>query len=273
MQPRFTLPSPQTPNRQMSFGGDFDTLHHVDKKVLNLMHPVYQKAFEKCKSITRGKRIDMNSFSRDRDLGNDRLAVIDKITKINIGHQQEGMAEAIIQAEILEAMMYDLIKNSRWFGDRVGAILPSIYDDLFNGTDLILEQRHDDYDYTYTGVGIDVTLGGVSFGKKIEALKSRITKGYLGRLKYFESPGGKYKGELNGIAQFVMGVDRDTLFRLTKLWVADNNEALKTDETRKILLRMMIMECDEFALIGNDVIKEVYRKEKIFLENLLRDIR
>ena len=270
MPPRFT-PSANVYKRPST--GPSDTLLHiVSKETLRNMHPIYVKAFEKARGITLGKRIDMRSFTNYADLERDIVAVNNKIQEYSNRPQVDGTMEVIVQAEILEAFMYDMIRNYEWFGANIGGILPSIFDDLFLGHDLILEQSHDGDGRSYTGVGIDFTLGEDSFAIKIRKIKERLSQGLLPHIKYFESPAGNFKGELRNVPSFVVGVSRETLFKLVSLWVNGDYEKLKKDNTRINLLQMMIMECDEFSKEANDHIKETYMREKAFLQKILKNI-
>jgi hypothetical protein len=258
-------------NEQLSLGSDFDVLHTINKGYIENMHPVYQAAHTKAVSIVEGNRIHLDDFNY-ADTEKDKQAVIDKYKEINSKTLfKDGEVEALVQAEILEAMIFDLIKNHNWFGNNASAILPSAYDDLFLGNDMILEHRSGDFT-SYSGVGIDITIGENSFVKKIEDTKRRISKGQLGKVKYFKSRDANYSGELNNIPHFVIGVDRDNMFALTRAWVEGRTDAMKRSEARKNIILMMIAECDEFSRNASQQIKDVYSREKRILEKVLKDI-
>lgn len=271
MPPRFTPPTNNIYSKP-SFGASDTLLHVISRETLQNMHPVYVEAFEKARSMTRGKRIDMRSFTNYADLDKDMASVNNKIREYSGRSQIEGNMEAMVQAEILEALIYDMVKSHGWFGANVSGILPSAFDDLFLGNDLILEQKHGDGWNSYSGVGIDVTLGEVSFTKKITDTKERLSKGGLSWIKYFESPAGNFKGSLYDIPHFVIGVDRESLFQLTSMWCDGDMIGMSKHPSRKSLLKMMILECDEFSRDMNEVIVKAYQREKIFLENILSGI-
>jgi hypothetical protein len=235
------------------------------------MHPVYQAAHAKAVSIVGGNRIHLDDFNY-ADTKRDKQSVIDKYKEINSKTLfKEGEVEALVQAEILEAMIYDLVKNYGWFGSNASAILPSAYDDLFLGNDLILEHSSGDFT-SYSGVGIDITIGENSFMKKIEDTKRRISKGQLGKVKYFKSRDANYSGELNNIPHFVIGVDREHMFSLTRAWTEGRIDSIKRSPARKNIILMMIAECDEFSKNANQNIKDSYAREKRILEKVLLDI-
>lgn len=49
------------------------------------------------------------------------------------------------RAQLLEALLTEQIELSDWFGDNVMTIIPSEYDDLFNGIDLAVEFEKDGF--------------------------------------------------------------------------------------------------------------------------------
>lgn len=259
------------PGSQLSLGSDFDVLHTINKGHIESMSPVYQKAHAKALSIVGGSRIHLDDFNY-ADTEKDKALVMEKYKQINSKTlYKEGEVEALVQAEILEAMLYDLIKNHNWFGPNASAILPSAYDDLFLGNDLILEHRSGDYT-SYSGVGIDITIGETSFVKKIQDTKDRIRRGQLGKVKYFKSRDANYVGELNNIPHFVIGIDREHMFSLTRSWVEGREEAIRKSDARKTMILMMIAECDEFSKNAPQNVVSAYSREKKILEKLLAEL-
>ncbi len=239
---------------QMSFGEEIYSIHKVDLKG---MHPTYETAYEKSMEIVKGKRIQLDIFSNNKDCEKDKQSVIKKIKEINsVVHSDNGKMEAMVQAEILETMLYVFSKDFSWFGENTSSILPSVYDDLFLGNDLILEHKIDDL-VSHTGLGIDITLGEESSINKLEYTRNRIKKGELGKVKYFQSPDGRYKGELNSIPHFVVGIDRSNLFKITDLWVKDKKEEIKNHPAQISLLNQMIMQCDYFTSLLNKEINKI----------------
>lgn len=278
MQPNHspTNHSPEIPENkietgvhQLSLGSEFDVLHKVNPYALQEMSPIYQAAHKRALEIVEGNRIHLDDFPHYKDLEKDKQAVIIKIKEINSGTQKEGVAEAIIQAEILEAMVFDLVKNFKIFGDKVSAILPSNYDDLFLGNDLILSEQIGSAK-AYSGVGIDITLGEQALMNKFQATKRRLEKGHLGKVKYFKSENGK---ELNDIPHFVIGVDREHLFKITSLWVQGKIKEIKDLKVAENFIKMMITQCDEFIKIPKENVKEVYSEEKVRLLAMLERIK
>ncbi|MDQ5957103.1 MAG: hypothetical protein QG614_77 [Patescibacteria group bacterium] len=252
---------------------DFNQIHKINPFLLKDMHPVYQEAYQKAQGITQGKRITMDNQFTNFDLHKDREKVLQKIEFINSMKQDEGVFEATVQADILEALVYDMIHNHSWLGENVGAILPSVYDDLFSGNDIIVSHKTGEAT-EYSGVGIDLTLGEVAFMKKLEDTMSRIRGGSLGKVKYFKSEDERFVGELRSIPHLVIGVDREKLFKLCRLWINGDYNRLKQDATAKIFIQMMIAQCDEFIKLTNiENIIKVYTREKRILGGVLAKLK
>jgi hypothetical protein len=259
------------PHPDTSF--DFDTLHKIPKNLMSEMHPAYISGYEKAKRIRSGKRISMQEFN-NADKNKDITDVKAKLKSIEAGYStpRDGGIEAMVQAEILEAFIFDMIANHKWFGNTCSAVLSSIYDDLFLGNDLILAVKMDTAT-NYSGVGIDITLGEISLVEKFKKTIEFLKQNKLGKSKYFISPDGRFKGELNGLPHFVIGVDRENLFPLIKSWVDGDYKTLKESPVRKNLLKMMILQCDEFSKYGDEtIVRPVYQNEKIILQRLLESL-
>lgn len=243
--------------KQLSFEEEIYSIHKVNPEG---MHPTYKTAYEKAVEIVKGKRIQLNEFSSHVDLAKDKQAVIKKIDEINSDVDLDGSRmEVRAQAEILETMLYVFSIDFSWFGENTSSILPSAYDDLFLGNDLILEHKVDNL-VSHTGLGIDITLSEEKSLSKLEDTRKRIKNGELDRVKYFKSPDGRYKGELNNIPHFVVGMDRANLFKLADLWIKNKNKDIKNHPVQILLLDQMITQCDYFVSL---LIKEISRISKM----------
>lgn len=263
--------SPSNKPKQLSLGAEFDVLHKINPGHLESLPPVYKAAHKKAVELVAGKRIHLDDFNYT-DTEADKKSVAQKYDEINSKtFFRDGEAEAVVQAEILEAMIFDLVRNQKWFGANANAILPSAYDDLFLGNDVILEHKHEGVS-SYSGVGIDITIGETSFMSKVADTKERIKRGQLGRVKYFKSEDANYVGSLNNIPHFVIGVDRDHMFSLTEAWIKDDKEALRNSPIKKNLIMMMLAECDEFSIGAPENVREAYTREKKVLEKLLKSL-
>lgn len=247
-----------------------DAVHIVPESILAQMSPVYRRAYRKTRAVVDGKRIDMDEFDYS-DVEADKIATRQRISGMNSLSKAEGEVESSVQAEILEAFLYTMINDCTWFGASSKAILPSLYDDIYSGCDLILSHTIT-HGIAYSGVSIDVTIGEEAFTKKIEDVMRRLRRGELAKVKYFKDTDGDYKGELNNLPRFVVGVPREMLFRLTDAWINNKNDSLKKDPIRKSILQIMIQQCDEFARVGNTNVARVYVKQRGILVDILKSL-
>ena len=99
----------------------------------------------------------MEKFSNRKDLANDIQAVNEKLKLIaeTIKTGTEVARMAYIESDVFEYMLHEHITNAHLFGESVTSILPSIYDDLFNGVDVILEQSVGRGAYAFSTLAID----------------------------------------------------------------------------------------------------------------------
>ena len=150
------------------------------------------------------KRIKMSEFHDNKYLQRD---IIDVIKKINI--IREGMLSnpdnkiAILRADMFEGIFFDLVKNFKLLGEDFSAIMPCIYDDLFNGVDIILRENVSKRANSYIVAGIDLTIGGISYSKKLEAQINRVRRyDYSGnKVNYFKSEDNRFKGLIRAITR------------------------------------------------------------------------
>lgn len=216
-----------------------------ERELVNMvMSPEYIKAYLRLPEISKN-RVDMTTFTNRVDLATDITRVNQKLSAINDPDKKydEGEKEALIMSDVLEGLLFDKIANGKLFGENVKAAMPSIYDDLFLGNDLILEQSNDGF-YSYSGLGIDITFGNNNSLKKMEIIRRKILKGQAGSIKYFLSPDGNIKGSQDNIAIFVIGLDRSNMFKATQAWNGDSKSF--DAKIKSEILWQMLAQCKYF---------------------------
>lgn len=129
------------------------------------------------------------------------------------------------RARILEALLSEQIELSDWFGQDAFTIIPSEYDDLYNGVDVAIEFERDG-GYKYMAAGIDITSSSSAIQRKVEIIKEHISNGTLTRMKYFMSERTDFKGEMGKIPGIVIGTDSNTIKELSELWLQANAQRL-----------------------------------------------
>lgn len=142
-------------------------------------------------------------------------------------------------AEILEIIVFDGIEDHEWFGGDAQAIKTALFDDLFNGTDLIIEMNPDEGGTSYLGLGIDVTFAGYNqMVKKLEGIRDQIKSGKLTHIKYFCSADLTLKGSKSKIPRLLIALNPDDLENIRDIWLDQPRQLTKHPVKLKILRQL-----------------------------------
>lgn len=153
-------------------------------------------------------------------------------------------------ADVLEAVIYEQIKENEWLGQNTDTIRPSEYDDLVNGVDLVAE-FNDSETSNHLALGIDVTFGSDSMHKKFTRIRNEIHEDKLAVVKYYESHG--FKGSLTQRPRVVIGVEIETVLALTKLWMDRDTEKLRIHFVKKIILEEIVRQLRTFLVYARSI--------------------
>jgi len=186
-----------------------------------------EKAFEVLLPRHRGQAVKMEDFVNVQGFGKDVV----KKDRYNVAQKKirirEMGTEPSKKAKLLEAILAEQIELSDWFGSDALTIIPTEYDDLYNGVDLAIEFEKDTKP-TYAALGVDVTSSAGSIIKKLAIIKAYILRGDLGRIKYFKSERDNLPPrQIQGIPQLVIGTNKDLIKELSELWLAVNRERIQ----------------------------------------------
>lgn len=212
------------------------------------LHPFYQMAhLEAQKGFN--KRIRMSEFTNRKDLASDVAQVNEKLALIRKTCLEgtEGERMAIVQSDVFEYMLHQHIQDAGWFGAETESILPSIFDDMFNGTDLIIEQHVGRGAYAFSALGIDATFSAEGAVNKIEKTKNFLSEGRLGRVKYFKSERANFKGSIDSVPHFVIGLGRPALFEMLGQYVQKGAVKEGNQEARRMVLEQIIAQARYFS--------------------------
>lgn len=235
----------------------------------------YKKAYLKSRGIldSRPGKDFMERFNYG-DFEADIAKLKDKERRIKnrtIGDDFESKAIS----EICEAMVFDFV-NQGIFGPDTNMALSCIYDDYFNGVDMIMvhklrgQQGSQD---VYSGISVDVASGERAFESKIDAIKDRLSRGLFQEIKYFVSRDESFKGTLSKRPQFVLGFKKEDLRQIAIIW--SNSHAAPSEVkniVRDYLLDQLISQCKEFASVSKEA-SDIYKKELQLLEYIKNHIK
>lgn len=123
------------------------------------------------------------------------------------------------RAEMFEALLVQQIELENWFGQEASTIIPSRYDDIEKGVDLIVELESEGGFFKHLGLSIDATTHVPSIKRKIDNVRKDIQHGHLTTVKYFHSESRGFRGELKDIPRVVVGADANSVRELAGLWL------------------------------------------------------
>ncbi len=230
------------------------------------LHPVFQQAYERAVAIF-SERIQMDLFTDRRSYITDVARVNERLKQISNECKSGGPDRqmAYVQSDVFEAMLFDYVSVGKWFGDKVTGILPSIYDDLFNGVDLILEQDLGPGAFSYAALAIDATFSSEGAVKKIAKDKAFIAEGRLSRIKYFSSEQANFRGNVDQIPHFVVGVDRPTLFSSALEYVQKGPEEKGCASLRRLVLEQICKQAIYYnkLLSEKGFVDEAFQYERV----------
>ncbi|HTR18733.1 MAG TPA: hypothetical protein VMH91_02010 [Candidatus Paceibacterota bacterium] len=152
--------------------------------------------------------------------------------KVNSPEQEESKRVA----EVFEAIILEKSQGDGWLGDGVSALKTSLYDDYFNGSDMLAEWEISEGDSQVLALSVDVTFSTLKMSEKIEHIRENVKNGKLGSVKYFKNKDGSFRGERNGIPQVVVGVDRNTVFKLADFWIKGDTSGLASHPVQRVLI-------------------------------------
>ena len=139
-------------------------------------------------------------------------------------------------SEVFEAIVLEQAELSNWLGDNVSVLKTSIYDDYFNGTDMVAEWSDPERESNVLALAVDVTFGAGSVERKLQHVRRDVDSGKLGKIKYFKSADGSFRGERNGVPHVVIGVSRHAVEHLADLWLKKDKRALGTHPIQRAMI-------------------------------------
>jgi hypothetical protein len=197
---------------------------------------------------------DFPLYSREM-IGSDKEEVV-ALEKQILEEEQPDEREARKMADVLEAVVLELGELGNWFSDKdnVTTIKTSRYDDLKNGTDIILEFDEAEQGLRTLGLGIDVTYSE-NLTKKIQGLRRKVETGKLSTIRYFYSEKSEFRGEQLGVPGVITGVSNKHAMELASMWIEKKREKLSDHPAQIILLEeieaQLVAFCELVKQSGN----------------------
>lgn len=193
-------------------------------------HPTIASALEKARALIHENAINPSDFVNlygSENVERDLASVVSLKRKFETDETQKA-------SEVFEAIVFEQVELSNWLGEHAETIRTSEFDDIVNGVDLVVEFTEDN-STNHLALGVDVTFGTASIGKKFERIRKEIDADNLATVKYFESHG--FKGSLRQLPRVVIGVEKDTVIALAGLWSRQEKSKLGGHFVKDILIQ------------------------------------
>lgn len=245
----------------------------IKKAVLEKMLPFVREAYAKSQRIIQNEAIDPKDFVHpySTDVVNQDIAWTERMLKQHAEKFDINKAHA----DIVEAILFEQIEQSNWFGQRASTIKTSHFDDIRNGVDLIVEFEDEAENLSHMGLAVDVTFGEMALQNKLKDIKNTIDNGKLSEIKYFASERSPHKGLYQRLPRVVVGVDRSHMFELMKMWSEGTHQKeLASHPIQTMILYEVIDQLIHFERYareqGKADIATVYRKQGLLVQKILR---
>lgn len=182
--------------------------------------------------------------------------------KKELDNLPEDVREKVERAKMLADTLEGIILNVKtWFGPTSSIYPTTRYDDYFNGVDLVAE-RTQGAAVNHNGFALDITYAGYNaILKKINRIAERLKKGEMGKVTFFKSNDGRYKGQLNQIPLVVIGVDGNTMRSLVNMFAEGEDEKIENHQVQFQITEQVLMQCDFFIKLADTLEDKVVAKQ------------
>ncbi len=201
-------------------------------------------AYEKAEALLNIKAVDMNAFKEiygEEKIRIDEAKVVDYEKKFAAADTTEQKRRDKRLATVMEAMFFDGASNYGWLGEGAQVLPSSKFDDYVNGADCITEYKRGNM-AAYLAMAIDATWSSNPY-KKFDRIGEDLSRGKLGKIEYLEVDGKPQRGR--EVPRVVIGASEGTLREVIKLWVDDDEEALRDHPIQILFLEEIVKELEE----------------------------
>lgn len=260
----------------MGFGNpEQQAMRRVDRErgSSEYLHPVVEKAYAKATALFERDAIRPDDFAPPYDA---RQVADDKalVARLEAKFGNDEFAHKKY-ADVFEAIIYEHIEQSDWFGPTAQTIKTSKFDDYVNGIDLVTEFSNEDQSLTHLGLGIDVTFGTTAMEKKFQRIREEIKTGKLATVKYFQSEHSPIKGTYRDMPRVVIGAEREHITELAARWMDPKmNRELANHPVQTILLDEIEAQLEGFhryaQTVNQNHLVPVFERQLVLLRRIRR---
>lgn len=164
--------------------------------------------------------------------------------------KREKQEMSVKLAHCLEGI---ILNAKTWFGPTSKVYPTTKWDDYYNGVDLVAERMTGDV-MNHHGFALDITYAGRNvIARKINKIVDRIKNGKLGKVDFFKSNDGVFKGQLGEIPLVVIGADGNTMKGLVNLFAEKEDEKIEDHPVQFQIVDQVLMQCDFFIKIAEQI--------------------
>lgn len=233
-------------------------------------HPTIEGTYPLAEKILKENAVKPEIFT---DLYGEK-GVADDLNKVEEYEKKFSPDAAKKTAEVFEAIMLTGELHN-WFGGSAETIKTSRFDDIFNGTDMIIEFEEISRRFSHLGVAVDVTFGTTSLEKKFSRIKNEIDRGELAKIKYFYSQKEHFRGERSNIPRVIIGVEHTKVVELAALWLRKENKILANHPVQHLILEEMALQLEILKnyckKTGKTDLSPLYEKDLIIIRDILKE--
>lgn len=248
--------------------------HNFEQEGPRIPHEAINRAYERALKVLSSP-IDPHDFNY-KDTDSD-IAYVKRMEQLFAEEARGKKPEDIERekvAKIFEAIIFEQIEQSNWFGEGVTTTQPSKYDDIKNKVDAIVELPEGKTSATHLALAMDVTTAD-HFGPKFDHIKAGIDRGELAKVKYFISEALNIKGEKSGIPHMVIGVDKQTVYDLLDTWIKGDSKKMANHPVQIKILAEVKFQLEAYKKyaekIGQEGVVRSYSMALATLEKIIAD--
>jgi hypothetical protein len=216
-----------------------------------------EKMSRRAKEFLGREAIDPDSFSRyDPAIVRDDKEYVRTMEAKFEREARPDEREAKQIADVLEAIVLEFGEQGYWFGgegddEDVTTVKTAPYDDIKNGTDIIVEYSQKGGGVSNLGLGVDITYRNDLF-PKMERIQKEVESGNLTTIRYFYSPRRKIRGEQREVPRVIAGVSGEHAKELGRLWIEGKKKQLSEHPVQIIFLEEIEAQLAAFLKIAED---------------------
>lgn len=162
--------------------------------------------------------------------------------------------EKLEMAKKLADCLEGIVLNVKtWFGPTSKIYPTTRHDDYFNHVDLVAERMSGGV-LNHHGFALDVTYAGYDIiSKKVKRIADGLKNGQLGKVEFFKSDDGRFKGELGEIPLVVVGADGNTMRGLVNMFAEGEDQKIENHPVQFQIIDQVLMQCKYFINLAEQI--------------------